>query len=262
MFSIVAQNIRIEFPIYDTYARSLRHQLGLGRVASNLNQVLYKRSPVGGNINIGRSGRSVITALNGVSFEIDDGDRVGLIGHNGSGKTSLLRAISGIYEPVGGKLIIDGRVTPLFDMQLGMDPDLTGIENIWLRGRMLDLSADKIKETVEEVSEFSELGDYLHMPIRTYSAGMMVRLAFGVSTAIRPEILVLDEMIGAGDEAFMGRAKVRLERFIARTGILVIASHSAAMLREWCNKGMLLEHGDLVMYGPIDEVVKRYEKGS
>jgi homopolymeric O-antigen transport system ATP-binding protein len=262
MFSIVAQNVRIEFPIYDTYARSLRHQLGLGRVASNLNQALYKRSPVGGNINIGRSGRSVITALNGVSFEIDDGDRVGLIGHNGSGKTSLLRAISGIYEPVSGKLIIDGRVTPLFDMQLGMDPDSTGIENIWLRGRMLDLSADKIKETVEEVSEFSELGDYLHMPIRTYSAGMMVRLAFGVSTAIRPEILVLDEMIGAGDEAFMGRAKVRLESFIARTGILVIASHSAAMLREWCNKGMLLEHGDLVMYGPIDEVVKRYEKGS
>ena len=187
MFSIVAQNVRIEFPIYDTYARSLRHQLGLGRVASNLNQVLYKRSPVGGNINIGRSGRSVITALNGVSFEIDDGDRVGLIGHNGSGKTSLLRAISGIYEPVSGKLIIDGRVTPLFDMQLGMDPDLTGIENIWLRGRMLDLTADKIKETVEEVSEFSELGDYLHMPIRTYSAGMMVRLAFGVSLRSDPK---------------------------------------------------------------------------
>jgi ABC-type polysaccharide/polyol phosphate transport system ATPase subunit len=261
MLSISADNINVEFPIYDSYMRSLRHQFGLGKVARSLNKILYKAHSVGGNISTESSGRTKITALNGVSFEVKEGDRVGILGHNGSGKTTLLRTIAGIYEPTDGLLSVKGRITPLFDIQFGMESDATGFENIDLRGRMLDLSPEQIEEALEEVIEFTELGDYLHMPIRTYSTGMMVRLAFGVSTAIKPEILVLDEMIGAGDEAFFERAQARLSLFIENTGILIIASHSTAMLRQWCNKGMLLQHGNLLAYGPIEEVISRYENG-
>lgn len=261
MLSICANQIRVEFPIYDTYMRSLRHQFGLGRIANNLNKMLYKSHSVGGNISISNSGRTTITALNGISFEINEGDRVGILGHNGSGKTTLLRTMAGIYEPVIGRLTVMGRVTPFFDIQFGMDTDATGLENISLRGRMLDLTDAQINEAIEDIAEFTELGDYLHMPIRTYSTGMMVRLAFGVSTAIRPEILVLDEMIGAGDEAFFTRAEERLHRFIDNTRILVLASHSLTMLRQWCNKGMLLQHGNLLAFGPINEVISRYESG-
>jgi ABC-2 type transport system ATP-binding protein/lipopolysaccharide transport system ATP-binding protein len=259
MLSIVARDLRVEFPIYDTYGRSLRHRLGLGRIANNINRTIYKKLAVGGTINIGSSGRTVITALNGINFEISEGERVAILGHNGSGKTTLLRTMAQVYEPIDGEIHVSGRVTPLFDMQLGMDEDATGIENVWLRGRMLDLSAKQIADSIDDVAEFTELGDYLYMPTRTYSAGMMVRLAFGISTVVTPEILVLDEMIGAGDEAFFRRARVRLDDFIAKTGILILASHSMDMLREWCTKGMLLEHGNIVAFGPINEVIARYE---
>ncbi len=261
MISIHADNIRVEFPIYDNYMRSLRHQFGLGRIANNLNKMLYKVHSVGGNISISGAGQTTITALNGISFDIAEGDRVGILGHNGSGKTTLLRTIAGIYEPVAGRFSTNGRVTPLFDIQFGMDSDATGIENIFLRGRMLDLSDAQIQEAIDDIIEFTELGDYLNIPIRTYSTGMMVRLAFAVSTAIKPEILVLDEMIGAGDEAFITRAQERLHRFFEQTGILVIASHSLPMLRQWCNKGILLQHGNLLGFGPIDEIISRYEAG-
>jgi ABC-2 type transport system ATP-binding protein/lipopolysaccharide transport system ATP-binding protein len=194
-----------------------------------------------------------------VSFEIYEGDRIGLLGHNGSGKTTLLRTLAGIYEPVGGVLRTSGRVVPLFDLQLGMDLDATGVENIWMRSKLLGLTEQQIKDSLNDIAEFTELGEYLDMPIRTYSTGMMVRLAFAISTTITPEILILDEMIGAGDAAFFARADARLKDFLARTGILVIASHSMPMLRQWCNKGMLLERGKLVAYGPLEEVVARYE---
>jgi ABC-2 type transport system ATP-binding protein len=259
VLSVVARNIRVEFPIYDTYARSLRHRLGLGRIANNINRSIYKNLAVGGTIGVGSAGRTVITALNDISLEIKDGDRVGVLGHNGSGKTTLLRTIAQVYEPISGEMIVRGRMTPLFDIQLGMDEDATGMENIWLRGRMLNLTAAEIAGSIEDVAEFTELGDYLYMPMRTYSTGMMVRLAFGISTAVQPEILVLDEMIGAGDDAFFQRAQARLKRFIAQSGILIVASHSMDMLRAWCTRGILLEHGDIVASGPIEEVIARYE---
>ena len=257
MLSVSARDLRVEFPIYDVYMRSLRHQLGLGRIASGLGR---GKAAVGGQIGAGRTGRMVIKALNGVSFDLHDGDRVGLLGRNGSGKSTLLRTLAGIYEPTGGELAVRGRVTPLFDLQLGMDPDATGLENIRLRGRMLDLSARQIEDSLDDIASFTQLGDYLCMPIRTYSAGMKVRLAFGVSTAITPEILILDEMIAAGDAAFIESVQGRLRGFIAKTGILVVASHSVAMLRQWCNKGMLLDHGTLVTQGPLDDVIKRYQE--
>lgn len=257
MLSISARDLRVEFPIYDVYMRSLRHQLGLGRIASSLSR---GKAAVGGQIGAGRAGRMVIKALNGVTFELRDGDRVGLLGRNGSGKSTLLRTIAGIYEPTGDELAVRGRVTPLFDLQLGMDPDATGLENIRLRGRMLDLSARQIEDSLDDIADFTQLGDYLYMPIRTYSAGMKVRLAFGVSTAITPEVLILDEMIAAGDAAFIESVQIRLKEFIKKTGILVVASHSMAMLRQWCNKGMLLDHGELVMQGPLEEAIARYQE--
>ena len=257
MFSLVGKDIHVEFPIYDQRARSLKYTLGVGQIAKGIHRLASKN--VGGQIGMGEAGKVVIKALDGVSFDIHEGDRIGLLGHNGSGKTTLLRTLAGIYEPVSGEIRANGRVFPLFDLQLGMDQDATGIENVWMRGKMLGLSTREISDALDDIAEFTELGDYLQMPTRTYSTGMMLRLAFAISTAVTPEILVLDEMIGAGDAAFLVRADARLKNFLGRTGILVLASHSMSMLHQWCNKGMLLEHGKLVAYGPLKDVVARYD---
>lgn len=259
MLSIVAKDIHVEFPIYDHTARSLKHTFGLRPLAKGFNRLTTRSLNVGGQIGRGESGRVVIKALDGLTFEIQEGDRIGLLGHNGSGKTTLLRTLAGIYEPVSGLISIIGRAFPLFDLQLGMDMDGTGIENIWMRGKLLGLTTEQIEGALDDIVEFTELGEYLEMPIRTYSTGMMVRLAFAISTAVTPEILILDEMIGAGDAAFISRAEARLKRFLAKAGILIIASHATSILRQWCNKGMLLQHGKLIAYGPIDDVVSRYD---
>jgi ABC-2 type transport system ATP-binding protein len=257
MLSVVGKDIHVEFPIYDHRARSLKYSLGLGQIAKGIHRLTNKN--VGGQIGMGEAGKVVIKALDGVSFDIYEGDRIGLLGHNGSGKTTLLRTLAGIYEPASGEIRTNGRVFPLFDLQLGMDQDATGIENIWMRGKMLGLSTREIGNSIDDIAEFTELGDFLEMPTRTYSMGMMLRLAFAISTAVTPEILVLDEMIGAGDAAFLARADARLKDFLSRTGILILASHGMPMLRQWCNKGMLLEHGKLVAYGPLEEVIARYD---
>lgn len=260
MLSINAEDVHVEFPIYDHHSRSLRHSLGLGVIAKGINRFATRNLNVGGQIGQDRKGKVVIKALDGVTFSINEGERVALLGHNGSGKTTLLRAMAGIYEPVSGEMRTNGRVIPLFDLQLGMDHDATGLENIWLRGKMLSLTTSQIENALDDVAAFTELGDYLYMPIRTYSQGMMVRLAFGISTAIAPDILILDEMIGAGDASFLARANRRLRNFISQTGILVIASHSTEVLRQWCDKGMLLEHGKMLAFGDLDEVIKLYEE--
>lgn len=260
MLSIVAENIHVEFPIYDHTMRSLKHTLGLGPLAKGINRLATGNLNVGGHIGTGETGRVVIKALDGLTFEIHEGDRIGLLGHNGSGKTTLLRTLAGIYEPVSGLMHISGRAFPLFDLQLGMDMDATGVENIWMRSKLLGLDTREINEALGDIAEFTELGEFLHMPIRTYSTGMMLRLAFAISTAITPEILILDEMIGAGDAAFIARADERLQRFLARAGILVIASHAMPILRKWCNKGMLLKHGKLIAYGPLEDVIERYAR--
>jgi ABC-2 type transport system ATP-binding protein/lipopolysaccharide transport system ATP-binding protein len=258
MLSIVAEDVHVEFPIYDHTMRSLKHTLGLGPLAKGINRLSARTLNVGGQIGAGEAGRVVIKALDGVSFKIDEGDRVGLLGHNGSGKTTLLRALAGIYEPIIGTIQTNGRVVPLFDLQLGMDLDATGIENIWMRSKLLGLSTQRIEGALDDIANFTELGEYLYVPIRTYSTGMLLRLAFAISTAITPEILILDEMIGAGDAAFLARADARLKQFLAKAGILVIASHATPILRQWCNKGMLLEHGKLIAYGPLEDVIARY----
>ena len=260
MPSIFARDVHVEFPLYDSHARSLRHTLGLGRIAKGINRLATKNLNVGGQIGKGEAGRIVIKALDGVSLGIHEGDRVAIVGHNGSGKTTILRTLAGIYEPIRGTIEISGRIIPLFDLSLGMDLDATGIENIWLRGKMLDLTTRQIKDALDDIANFTELADYLYMPIRTYSAGMFVRLAFGISTAITPDILILDEMIGAGDASFVERATARLKDFIAKTGILVLASHNTSMLYQWCNRAVMLEHGKLVADGPVDQIVDHYRR--
>ena len=193
-----------------------------------------------------------------MSLNIEHGERVGLIGRNGAGKTTLLRVMAGIYEPPAGTVEVEGRVAPLFDIGMGMDPESSGYENILLRGLYLGLRKAEIRAKVDEIAEFTELGEFLEMPLRTYSAGMFARLAFAISTSIDPEILLLDEGIGAGDEAFLEKAKQRLDAMINRARIMVLASHSDELVRKLCNRAILMQNGEIVASGSTDEMLERY----
>jgi ABC-2 type transport system ATP-binding protein len=187
------------------------------------------------------------------------GDRVGLVGHNGAGKSTLLRLLSGIYEPTRGRTVVRGRVAPVFDLGVGMDPEITGYENIIIRGLFLGQTRKQMLAKVDEIAEFTELGEYLSMPLRTYSTGMRVRLAMGVVTSIDPEILLLDEGIGAVDADFLKKAQSRLQALVERSGILVFASHSNEFLARLCKTAMWIDHGAIKMTGGIEEVVRAYE---
>ncbi|MDO8607003.1 MAG: ABC transporter ATP-binding protein [Phaeospirillum sp.] len=255
MIRIHAQNLTVEYPVYDVQARSLRHLLMLNPIANRL--AGSRGGTVGGVIGQGYRGTMLVSALKGLNFEINKGDRVGLIGHNGAGKTTLLRTLAGIYEPVAGDLSVWGRVMPLFNVTDGIDVDSTGYEAIHTRGLTLGFSRE-LMDKADEIAEFTGLGEYLYMPIRTYSSGMLVRLAFAIATAITPDILLMDEIIGAGDSAFVDRAEARLKTFVRDAGIMVVASHSEAILRQWCNKAMLLHKGEMVEFGDVDLVIKAY----
>jgi ABC-2 type transport system ATP-binding protein/lipopolysaccharide transport system ATP-binding protein len=248
MASIRLDHVSVSFPIYSAGSRSIRARL----------------MAAGSGRRIGTDGAShvVVRGLADVTAEIAHGDRVALIGRNGAGKTTLLRVMAGIYEPTAGLAIIDGKVAPLFDVGLGMDPESSGYENILLRGLYLGLSRAEIRAKADEIAEFTELGPFLSLPLRTYSAGMQARLSFAVSTCIDPEILLLDEAIGAGDASFLEKARQRLDGFVARAGILVLASHAEGLVRQLCTTAILLDQGGLVAMGPIDEVLERYRLGT
>lgn len=201
----------MEFPIFDAKSRSLKKAV-LGKA--------------GGTIGRNNSNVVVIEALRDITMELNLGDRVGLVGHNGAGKSTLLRLLSGIYEPTRGWAKVTGRVAPVFDLGIGMDPEISGYENIIIRGLFLGQTRKQMQAKVDEIAEFTELGEYLSMPLRTYSTGMRVRLAMGVVTSIDPEILLLDEGIGAVDADFLRKAQSRLQNLVERSGILVFASHS------------------------------------
>jgi ABC-type polysaccharide/polyol phosphate transport system ATPase subunit len=200
----------------------------------------------------------VVRALDNVSLRLQHGDRIGLIGHNGAGKSTMLRVLAGIYQPSQGLISIDGRVSPLFTTSPGMDGDDTGYENIVTCGLMLGMSRAEIERKLPEIEAFTELSDYLALPVRTYSSGMMVRLGFAIATAIDPEILLLDEGLGAGDARFAKRAAQRVEALIGRSSIMVLASHSDDLIRQMCNRAILLEHGRLVADGPTEAVLQLY----
>lgn len=245
MVSIDVRDACVDFPIFDARTRSLKKALV---------------GVVGGRIRPNASKVVVVEALRGITLDLQHGARVGLIGSNGAGKSTLLRLLSGIYEPTAGRASVQGRVAPVFDLGVGMDPEISGYENIIIRGLFLGMSRKQMDERVEEIAEFTELGDYLTMPLRTYSTGMRVRLALGVVTSIDPEILLLDEGIGAVDAGFLRKARGRLTALVDRAGLLVFASHSDELLRELCDTGIWLERGQIRMQGPLEDVLVEYRK--
>ena len=246
--SLRLRNLSVEFPIYSGGSRSLKKAL-----------LATTRT---GNLAAGAHDRVTVMALSDINLDIEHGDRLAIIGANGAGKSTLLKVLSGIYEPTGGRLHATGRVSALLTASVGLNPDATGRENIVTRGMYMDVHPRDMRARVEEIAEFTELGYYIDMPVRTYSSGMMVRLCFAVATSLQPEILLMDEWLAAGDAGFLAKARQRMESFLSGTSILVLASHSMGLLREWCNRAILLDHGRIVATGGVDEVATLYEGGA
>ena len=244
MSRVELTDVVVDFPIYDGRSRSLRHRLlGLS----------------GGRIGASAGHDVVVHALRDITLSLVDGDRLGLIGRNGAGKSTLLRVMAGIYEPVAGRITVAGRLGSLTNVTMGMDMESSGYENIIVRGLMMGMSRRETLGHLPDIESFTELGDHLSLPLRTYSAGMLLRLGFAVSTSLEPEILIIDEMIAAGDRAFADKAAQRLNRLTSAAHILVVASHSPETLKRLCNKLALLREGRLVEIGPVDEILRRYE---
>lgn len=246
MASIHLDRVSASFPIYSSNARSIRTRVMV--------------ATTGGRIGSDKRNSVVVRALDNVTLNIEHGDRVGLVGKNGAGKSTLLRVMAGVYEPSSGTVERSGRVAPLFSDKLGMDGENTGYENIIMRGLFLGFTREEMQDKIPEIAEFTELGDFLNMPTHTYSAGMLMRLTFAVSTCIKPEILLMDEGIGAGDASFMKKAARRLEKLVESSGVLVLASHSESLLRRMCSKAVLLERGQVVHQGSLEDVLERYNE--
>ncbi|RDI48124.1 ABC transporter ATP-binding protein [Aquicella lusitana] len=248
MAKIDLKNVSVEFPVYNVNARSFKKQ--------------FLRLATGGSVVEDANERShvVVNALKSISFSLKDGDRIGLIGHNGSGKSTLLRLLAKIYEPSEGNLKIEGKISPLFNISYGIESEFTGKENISIRGTILGLTPEQIRGRVTEIADFSGLGDYLSMPIRTYSSGMFVRLAFAISTSIKPDILLIDEVFGAGDADFMKRARQKMVSLLEQSSIVVLATHSDVLIKEFCNKALLLEGGRIKYFGDVNEALALYHQ--
>ena len=223
------ENVTLQYPIYNAKSMSLRNQL--------------VRIGTGGQLSKETTDIVTVTALNNVSFELHDDDAVGLVGHNGAGKTTLLRTMAGVYTPISGKITREGRVTTVIELGAGLDAELSGYENIFRMGMLLGASRSDMDNAIPDIESFTELGDFLSMPVRTYSSGMMMRLMFAVGTAVRPEILLIDEMFGTGDAAFQEKAQSRMKKLIETAKIFVFASHSPELIKKYCRRIFTLEHG-------------------
>ena len=242
------ESVTVDFPVYNTGARSLK------------NRLLHRGT--GGRIARDSGNRLSVRALEDVSLAFEHGVRVGLVGHNGAGKSTLLRVLAGAYEPTRGHVRRRGRTASLLSVSLGIDPEGTGYDNIMRRGLFLGLMPEQVRERMEEIAEFTELGGYLDMPVHTYSAGMRLRLAFSVCTCFEPEILLMDEWFGVSDPSFVEKANRRLEEFVDRAGILVLATQNAVLLKRICDTGVLLGAGRVAARGPIDEVLQQYRQAA
>ncbi len=232
MAEVLLENVTVRYPIYGVGANSLRSQL--------------ITVSTGGRLS--REGRTTVevTALSDVSLELRNGDRLGLVGHNGSGKTTLLKTIAGIFEPTAGKITVKGRIATVFGLGTGALPELSGYENIRRISMLLGATFEEAEASIPDIETFTQLGDFLNVPIRTYSAGMTTRLLFAVATAVHPEVLVIDEVFGAGDAEFQAKARKRMAEFVERASIVVLASHSSEILDQFCNRRIMLEHGRIV----------------
>jgi lipopolysaccharide transport system ATP-binding protein len=240
MARIAAESLTVEFPLYHAGARSLKKRV-------------LAATPL--RLRTDEANRIVVSALRDLSFTIEHGERVALVGPNGAGKTTLLRALAGIYEPVGGRLTVEGAIGSLIDPSVGMDADSTGRENIRLNGLYRGLSEAQIATLSGEVIDFAGLGEFIDVPLRTYSAGMGVRLSFALATAMEPQVLLMDEWLLAGDGEFLERAKARLERVMTSAEILVLATHDTKIVRAWCTRAIRLEGGRITADGDVDNVL-------
>ena len=244
MANISLKQASVVLPIFNSSARSITNTL--------------VSAATGGVLTAQKGGHISIEALKNLDLEIVSGDRLGIIGHNGSGKSTLLRLLSGIYEPSSGEIERTGSISSLVDISLGINPESTGRENIFLRGKLMGLSRKEIDEKIDEIIEFSELGDYINLPVRIYSSGMLLRLAFAVSTSITADILIMDEWLSVGDGSFAERASKRLRELVDNSEILVVASHTRSLIEETCNKVVWLEHGIIKKVGSVGEILPEY----
>jgi lipopolysaccharide transport system ATP-binding protein len=244
---VEAENISVLFPLYHGSGRSLKKMV-VAAASQRLGQDTQQRV--------------VVRALQNINIRLESGDRLGLIGSNGAGKTTLLRVLAGIYEPVVGRLRVRGSLNSLLDPSLGMNMELTGRENILLRGLYNGLPRSMLPRLEDDVAAFAELSDFINLPVRIYSAGMLVRLGFALATAIKPQILLMDEWILAGDAMFMEKAKLRLEAMVRGAEILVLSSHRLDVVSTWCTRVLWLDQGKIVADGPADEILERYESAT
>jgi lipopolysaccharide transport system ATP-binding protein len=231
MVFISLSNCSLHLPVYGSGNRSLKQ--------------MVLSAATGGRIAASSRSITVVEALRNITLDIRPGDRVGLVGHNGAGKTSLLRMLAGIYEPTFGTMKSSGRVTSLLDVTLGMDHEATGYENIIIRGLIMGASKQQMRDLTDSIAEFSGLGDYLNMPVRTYSSGMVLRLAFAIVTSVEADVLLMDEWLSVGDAEFVLKAEERMKTFVGKASILVLASHNASIIDDLCNVRLTLEHGQI-----------------
>jgi ABC-type polysaccharide/polyol phosphate transport system ATPase subunit len=246
MVGITLQNVSIDFPVYNARSRGLINTIfGYSRREQN-------------RVEAAGMGNVCVHALHDISLVLKPGDRIGLIGRNGAGKTTLLRVLSGVYEPTRGLMAQKGRISSLTDIMLGMDLEASGYDNIVMRGIVMGLDKRSAIALIPEIERFTELGEYLQLPVRTYSQGMLLRLAFAVSTSITPDILLMDEMIGAGDANFVKKAQARINGLIDGVSILVLASHNESILQTFCTTGIMMKRGRIELIAPIDECLRRH----
>ena len=239
------KNVSIEFPIFNSSSRSFKNRLLSLAISKNVGEV--------------ENGTVLVKALKNLTFDLYDGDRVALIGNNGAGKTTLLRVINGVYYPTSGSIDVKGKMGSLIDISLGINPELTGRENIYIRSALLGISISNAKDRVSEIINFSELGLYIDLPMRTYSSGMHLRLAFSISMLMKPDILVMDEWLSVGDGAFQDKASRRLNNLIKSSKILVLATHSKDLILNTCNKIIWLENGAIKDMGSVRKLIRFFD---
>ena len=221
------KNVTVDFPIHTVTSRSIKNTFI--STISNGKLTNDQKFPV-------------VKGISNISFNLKPGDRLGVSGPNGSGKTTLLRTIAGIYKPTKGIMNIHGRISSLLDVSFGLDPEATGLENIRMRGVLMGLSLNQIKSLEDEIADFTELGKFINLPVRSYSSGMNMRLGFAVSTAIPSDILLLDEWLSVGDSEFSKKAESRLNMMMKKSEIVIIASHDQKLLKNTCNCFLTLDY--------------------
>lgn len=244
---VCLNKVSLDFDVLDINRRSIKHSL--------------ISAATGGKID--RSGKKVkVEALKDINLKLEDGDRLGIVGHNGAGKTSLLKLISGIYAPTSGEIDISGQLLATLDLGLGVEPLSTGRENVITRALLIGKSKNFAEENMDEIINVSGLGEFIDFPLKIYSTGMIMRLLFAFTTVLKPDILVMDEIISTGDQSFTAQTETRLQEFTYAPKILILASHDEQAIKKFCNRALLLQQGQLIMQGCVEDVLRYYKQST